>query len=125
MHNYLNICLIVFFSLLIMYNVYLKLGTVKEGMENDTDNDNDYKEYPNDPIIMAQQNAGNIKVLKQLVDTAMNTLNKIKPTLDGLNNKVDSNTSSIQSIIQGQQDSVNEKIGINSKNPPGDISGLD
>jgi hypothetical protein len=99
-------------------------GTVREGMTDDT-SDADYKEYPNDPAILSQQNAGNIKVLKQLVDTMTNTLNKIKPTLDGLNKKIDSNTNSIQAILQGNQDNVTEKSGMNSKNPPSDITGLD
>jgi hypothetical protein len=39
--------------------------------------------------------------------------------------QIDTNTNSIQSLIQGQQDQANDASGMDSDNPPTDISGLD
>ena len=51
--------LIVLFSLLILYNIIFRRSIVETMDSNDG-----YKDYSDDPNILAQQNAGNIKVLK-------------------------------------------------------------
>jgi len=70
--------LIAFFSLLIIYQLFLEHFTNKiiEGM------DNKYQDYntndPNNVMILAQQNAGNIQVLKQQLDTLLSLDQEVK-----------------------------------------------
>ena len=85
--------------------------TIVENMDTNTD-DNEYKDYPKDPSILASQNAGNIKVLKQQIDEAMKILNKLQPKQKDMATKIDTNTNSINSLIQGQQSKVNKKTGL-------------
>jgi len=55
-----NILIIIFF-LLIFYQ-FLNSFNYKEGVENSAGT---YQNYPEDPLILGKQNAGNIEVLKQ------------------------------------------------------------
>jgi len=70
--------LITFFSLLIIYQLFLEYFTNKiiEGM------DNTYQDYntndPNNVMILAQQNAGNIQVLKQQLDSLLSLDQEVK-----------------------------------------------
>jgi hypothetical protein len=70
--------LIAFFSLLIIYQLFLEHFTNKiiEGM------DNKYQDYntndPNNVMILAQQNAGNIQVLKQQLDSLLSLDQEVK-----------------------------------------------
>ena len=70
--------LIAFFSLLIIYQLFLEHFTNKiiEGM------DNTYQDYntndPNNVMILAQQNAGNIQVLKQQLDSLLSLDQEVK-----------------------------------------------
>ena len=55
--------LIVFFLLLLINQIYLAFNLI-EGLETE------YKEYDkSDPLILSKQNAGNIEVLKQKMDS--------------------------------------------------------
>ena len=112
--------LIVLFSLLILYNIIFRRSIVETMDSNDG-----YKDYSDDPNILAQQNAGNIKVLKDQMDKAMKIIDEIQPKQEDIEKQVESNTNSIQTIIQGQQDSVNQKVGMDSDPTPNDITGLD
>lgn len=70
--------LIAFFSLLILYQIFLENFTeqITEGMTNE------YQDYDtNDPknvMILAQQNAGNIQVLKQQLDSLLELDKEVK-----------------------------------------------
>jgi hypothetical protein len=58
--------LIIFFSLLIIYQIYIYFS-VREGLENGSSNNNNVKYQPyntSDPAILSQQNAGNIMSLQ-------------------------------------------------------------
>ena len=125
---FINILLIVF-GLLFLYNVYLTNKKVIENMDSsdssDENKDGEYKDYGNDPTILAQQNAGNIKVLREQIDKAMQLIDKINPKQDDMEKQIESNTNSIETIIQGQQDSANQKAGMDSDPTPDDITGLD
>jgi hypothetical protein len=61
--------LILFFGILIIYQVFLAHFTIKEGLEQQNQS---YKEYdlnnPNNALILSQQNAGNIEFLKSRID---------------------------------------------------------
>ena len=89
--------LIFFFVSLILYQLYLVLfsNNLIEGLENQdsgsTTQENEYKPYnlndPNNSLILAQQNAGNIEVLKGRIDN-----------LDGVKKRVDDMQQSIDSM---------------------------
>jgi len=70
--------LIAFFSLLIIYQLFLEYFTNKiiEGM------DYTYQDYntndPNNVMILAQQNAGNIQVLKQQLESLLSLDQEVK-----------------------------------------------
>ena len=82
--------LIVFFILLILYQIFLSNIVYKinnniiEGLE--TSSPQQYQPYdmnnPNNALILAQQNAGNIQVLKQQVDKTLG-LNKEVQDISG------------------------------------------
>lgn len=61
--------LIIFFGILILYQVFLAHFIIKEGHEQQKQK---YKEYdlnnPNNALILSQQNAGNIEFLKSRID---------------------------------------------------------
>ena len=64
--------LICFFLLLIIYQIFLAYFNIVEGL------DTQYKDYNNDPMILAQQNAGNISVLKTQVDSLLGLDKKVQ-----------------------------------------------
>lgn len=85
--------LILFFILLIVYQIFLAcFDNIVEGLEN-----NQYQPYdtnnPQNAMILAQQNAGNIGVLKQQIDGVMG-LNKQVQDLSG-------NVSTLQTQVNG------------------------
>ena len=89
--------LIIFFTYLIGYQIFLALTpNIVEGLTNDT-----YKPYnmndPNNALILGQQNAGNIEVLKGRIDK-----------LDGVDAKVDTMQQNMISM-QVQMDSLVEQ----------------
>lgn len=68
--------LVIFFIILLSYQIFLASRTI-EGLEN-----NDYQPYdtnnPQNALILAQQNAGNIIVLKQQVDEVKGLNKEVK-----------------------------------------------
>lgn len=109
--------LIVFFTCLIGYQIFLALllfinkGSLVEGLENNT---NEYKPYntndpnnPNSALILAQQNAGNIEVLKGRVDG----LDGVKARVDTMQQNVDSMQTQIDALVQQQADYANDLAG--------------
>ncbi len=101
--------LIVFFIGLIGYQLFLALlgNNLIEGLENNTSNTNEYKSYntddPNDPnsaMILSQQNAGNIEVLKGRIDG----LDGVKARVDTMQQNIDSMQVQIDGLVQQQAD---------------------
>ncbi len=97
--------LIVFFVILIIYQILLATHVVVEGLENQ------YKPYdtnnPNNALILAQQNAGNISYLKQQIDT----LTGINQQVQDLSGNVQSLQTQVTGLIQAQQDYTNQMTG--------------
>jgi hypothetical protein len=54
--------LIIFFSLLIIYNIYISL--TREGLENDSG----YQQYSDSTAVLSEKNAANIQILKEEID---------------------------------------------------------
>jgi len=106
--------LIIFFIFLIGYQLFLfifKKDNLVEGLENE-----EYKPYnkddPNNTLILAQQNAGNIEVLKGRVDK----LDGIKERVDSLQQIADGMQTQIDGLVQQQADYANDLMG--DKPPP-------
>jgi len=102
--------LIVFFVVLLSYQIFLAYGgnTVLEGMET---GDTEYKPYdsnnPDNAMILAQQNAGNIAYLKERISK-----------YDGLYQEVQDISGNVQTLqkqvndmVQAQQDYTNQMTG--------------
>jgi predicted PurR-regulated permease PerM len=99
--------LIVFFIILIFYQIFLSHTTFKinddiiEGL--DTMPSQQYQPYdmnnPNNALILAQQNAGNIQVLKQQVDKILG-LNKEVQDISG---NLVTLTSQVTNLMESQQ----------------------
>ena len=118
--------LVLLFILLIGYQFILEMWpqSLVEGLENadtNTVGEQEYKPYnvsePNNSLILAQQNAGNIEVLKGRVDK-----------LDGLNDKVvtiqqsiDLMQTQIDGLVQQQADYAQEIAG----STPPEVTGTD
>jgi hypothetical protein len=54
--------LIIFFSLLIIYDIYISLS--REGL----DNNDSYQQYSDSTAVLAEKNAANIQILKEEID---------------------------------------------------------
>ena len=120
---FINI-LVLCFILLFLYNIYIANKKVVEHMDNNDDS-GDYKDYKDDPLILAQQNAGNIKVLNKQVEKAMNIISKMQPKQKTMQTQIDSNTNSVGTLINAQQNSANSASGMDSDPTPDSLTGLD
>ncbi len=109
--------LITFFTMLIIYQLILAYSdyNIIEGLENDQT----YKDYnsndPNNVMILAQQNAGNIKVLKQQIDGVM----KLETQVKDLSNNMVNLQQQVDGIILAQQDYAQQNI----PSEPANVSG--
>lgn len=99
--------LILFFIILLFFQIYIHLFGEKliEGL------DNEYKSYdmndPNNAMILAQQNAGNIEYLKQQIaglEDMQKEVNDISLNLISVNEQ-------IQGLIQQQQQAATQLVG--------------
>lgn len=106
--------LIIIFILLISYQIYLELWPNKiiEGLENDaTTTESGYQAYntndPNNALIISQQNAGNIEVLRGRIDQ----LDGIKEKTDKMQEDMNSMQSQIDALVQQQADYAQELVG--------------
>jgi len=103
--------LIIFFICLIIHQFFVENWKNIEGIENE------YKEYDkNDPLILAQQNAGNIEYLKQRMDKLMGLdkeVQDISGNLIGLNDQV-------IALVKAQADASQQLVG----NTPLSVTGV-
>ena len=116
--------LIVIFLVLISYQTYLVIFPKKllEGLENTTTTTTqEYKPYnlndPNNSLILAQQNAGNIEVLKGRIDS----FGDVKKSVDNMQQEIDSMQTQIDGLVQQQADYAQEIAG----STPPTISGTE
>jgi len=107
--------LIIFFTPIILYKILFYIGTsfnLIEGMENT------YKEYSGDPMILAQQNAGNIEYLKSRVDD----LSNIKGDVETMKQDMQTMQIQVDGLVQQQADMTVELSG---GGEPVSVDGLD
>lgn len=103
--------LILFFTFLILYQVFLATKII-EGMDNSDDSNNsDYKSYdtnnPNNALILAQQNSGNIAYLKKQMDSVQD----INQEVQDLSGNVQTLQTQVNGIVQAQQNYANQMTG--------------
>jgi hypothetical protein len=108
--------LIIFFISIILYKILFFIGIsfhLIEGMENE------YKEYnSNDPMILAQQNAGNIQYLKSRMDDVTN----VKDDVDKMKQDIQTMQVQVDGLVQQQADMASELSG---GGEPMNVDGLD
>ena len=102
--------LIILFILLITYQIFLAhfSNSIIEGLE-------DYQEYdtndlntkdPNNVMILAQQNAGNIEVLKQQFDN----ITGLKQQVDDISGNMVNLTKQVDDLVQAQEDYLAQNL---------------
>ena len=105
------IILSVFFVLLLTYQTFL--AHFKEPI---IEGNTDYKDYdPNNVMILAQQNAGNISALK----TQMDSVTDLSGIVEDISGNVANIQSQLDGLAQAQQQSAEDLVGTS----PPDISG--
>ena len=113
MLSFINI-LILFFIILVGYQLILASHII-EGLENN----NDFKPYdinnPNNTLILAQQNAGNINYLKNRIDSVQG-LDREVQDLSGNFNTLQ---GQVNELIMAQKDYSSQMLG----DTPPDITG--
>ena len=108
--------LIIIFIVLIIYQIFLAhfSDSIIEGLEN-------YKDYdtndPNNVMILAQQNAGNIEVLKQEFEK----ISGLKQEVDDISGNMVNLTKQVDDLVQAQQDYLAQNL---PAEPP-EISGAE
>ena len=108
--------LIIFFFILLVYQIFLAYtgNTILEGVTNQQ-----YEPYntndPNNALILAQQNAGNISVLKTQVDK----LNGLNSEVQDISANVIQLQQQVSQMVAAQQNYASQ---VNGGNPP-NISG--
>ena len=84
-----------------MYQIFLATKII-EGIEN-----NQYQDYANDPLILAEKNAGNIMYLKERLDS----FEDINKQVQDLSGNVVTLQDQVNSLLQSQQDYANQMTG--------------
>ena len=96
--------LIIFFIFLILYQIILASNIV-EGLKNQ------YESYdtnnPNNALILAQQNAGNISYLKERIDNVQGVYQQVQD----LSGNVQNLQTQMNGLLQAQQDYANQMTG--------------
>ena len=117
--------LIAIFVFLFLYQIILAIfpDNLIEGLETQTKTTEttDYQPYnvsdPNSSLILAQQNAGNIEVLKGRIDK----FDGVKEKLDTMKQNIDSMQIQIDDLVQQQADYAVELAG----DTPPEVTGTD
>ena len=118
--------LIVLFIFLLGYQAYLEMCPSKliEGLENEETSNSTTQEYkpynlndPNNSLILSQQNAGNIEVLRGRIDT----LDGVKKKVDDIQQSIDSMQIQIDGLVQQQAEYAQELAG----STPPTVTGTD
>ena len=108
MNNLLVYLICIFFIVLILNQIY---NIIKPSVIEAATSGSDYQTYSPDPLILAQQNAGNIQYLKDRfsdIDTLTQKIEDNSTKIASLQTLVDNNTDSINTLVQSQQDSANQ-----------------
>jgi hypothetical protein len=125
------ILIVLFFSLLVYQICFANNSfSIIEGLENadtttpttpTTSSEKEYKPYnlndPNNSLILAQQNAGNIEVLKGRIDS----FDGVNQRVNNMQQSIDLMQTQIDGLVQQQADYAQELAG----STPPEITGTD
>jgi cell division protein FtsB len=119
--------LIIFFIILIFYQVFLsKISVLSyrmsngiiEGMDTSTSTSQQYQPYDkNNAMILAQQNAGNIEVLKQQLDK----ISGLNQEVQDISGNLAALTTQVSNLMVAQQ----QYVQTNLPSSPPQITGTD
>lgn len=102
--------LIVFFILLLTYQILLA-NHIVEGMEKMEENKNDFQEYdkndPNNLSILVNQNAGNISYLKDRMNNVANIGEQVKD----ISGNLQTLQEQVNELVLAQEDYANQLTG--------------
>jgi predicted RND superfamily exporter protein len=100
--------LIVFFIILIIYQIFLAhfSNNVIEGLENYKEYDTNVKNDSNNVMILAQQNADNIEVFKKEFDN----ISGLKQQVQDISGNIDILTKQVEDLVKGQEEYLDEKL---------------
>lgn len=102
--------LIGFFVILILTQMIMRMFITIEGMDS-KNSSSSYKEYdtndPNNAMILAQQNAGNIMVLKERVDD----LSGLDKQMNDITTRVDNLEKQVSDLSDAQQQYASDMVG--------------
>jgi hypothetical protein len=102
--------LIILFIFLILYQFYLKYWNNSEGLETTSTSTSTYQPYdmnnPNNAMILAQQNAGNIQVLKQQLDSVLG----LNTQLQDLSGNVAALSTQVSGLVNAQQQYASQNL---------------
>jgi len=99
--------LIFFFIILIIYQLILA-NLIIEGLENKESSGDSYKSYDsNDPLILGQQNAGNIEYLKK----RMEDIQGVYQTVQDLSNNYQNLQTQVDDLVLAQKEYTTNMIG--------------
>ena len=121
---YILICL---FILLTSYQIILAIypSTIMEGLESTSTKTQYYKPYnvsdPNNSLILAQQNSGNIEVLNGRVDKYTTLQDSVTNDISNIKLNVSSMQTQIDGLVQQQSNYAQELAG----STPPDITGIE
>uniref|UniRef100_A0A6C0B1E2 Uncharacterized protein n=1 Tax=viral metagenome TaxID=1070528 RepID=A0A6C0B1E2_9ZZZZ len=103
--------LILFFICLLIYQIILAWFPTMEGMESDSTNTSTstYQDYDtkSDPLILAQQNAGNIEYLKQQITTLL----KLDKQVQDISGNVTVLNDQVAGLAKAQADASQQLVG--------------
>ena len=103
--------LILFFICLLSYQLFLAWFSFTEGMESESDPSTNvsYQEYDtkNNPLILAQQNAGNIEYLKQQITQLL----KLDKQVQDISGNVGVLNDQVAGLAKAQADASQQLVG--------------
>jgi hypothetical protein len=115
--------MLVSYQVLLAFSSNSKQNNLIEGLENEstTTTSQEYQPYnlndPNNSLILSQQNAGNIQVLKGRVDE----LDGVKKQVDNMQQEIDSMQTQMDGLVQQQADFAQDLAG----STPPDVTGTE
>ena len=119
-YNFINILiftLIFVFILILKQQLFIPHNKIEKFENNNTNNKRDSPPYKlhvsNDAFVLAQQNAGNINILKNRVEN-----------LEVLKNQVMDNSNKIKLLEEDLEQILKEQINITLQKTPPNISGF-
>lgn len=118
-YTLLSVFFIFLIALQLKENVFTQSKNCVEGFENTTESKGTYQPYdtkdPNNVLILAQQNAGNIQVLKQQMDE----LYGMKQEVRDLSNNIITLQGQVNDLVSAQQDYTTQMLGTTPPNITG------